>query len=119
LGYDFVIECKKGRENRVVDAFSCNFNEQLDEANFYFPPLIPYIIMGHRIEGLLFVGLRYQCFVACHTAVPTHSHEIFLTTGLDLEKEYNLYSVVAKTKTFLPTNKRLTYQHGTKKTQKR
>jgi hypothetical protein len=37
---------------------------------------------------------------------------------LDLKEENNLYSVVAKTTTFLSTNSKLTYQHETKKNTK-
>jgi hypothetical protein len=44
--------------------------------------------------------------------------EAFVLLELALVLENNLYSVVAKTNTFLPTNKKLTYQHETKKTQK-
>jgi hypothetical protein len=37
---------------------------------------------------------------------------------MDNAKENNFYSVVAKITTFVPTTKKLTYQHETKKTQK-
>jgi hypothetical protein len=65
LGYEFVIEYNKEKENRVVDALSKKFKEPSDHEDlrisliFFHTPNL-----GRGVEGILITRSRYKRIIA-------------------------------------------------------